>query len=67
MDVILDTPAKTFIQASEVWVPDGDKLVLGKGNYGDLAEFAAVSGAESFARGEGLPGKAWAEGRPVVL
>ncbi len=67
MDIALDKPARTFIEVAEVWVPEGDRLVLGSGNYGTLAEFAAVSGEESFGRGEGLPGKAWAEARPVVL
>ncbi|NJM34399.1 MAG: GAF domain-containing protein [Rhodomicrobium sp.] len=67
MQVALDAPAKTFIEATEVWVPDGDRLVWAGGNYGDLDEFAAVSGKESFGKGEGLPGKAWSEARPVVL
>ncbi len=67
MDIASDSPVKTFVQASEVWIPQGDRLVFSTGDYGDLAEFAAVSGKESFACGEGLPGKAWAEGRPVVL
>lgn len=67
MDVVIDQPVKTFIEVSEVWVPEGDRLVHAAGEYGDLEEFAAVSGRESFAKGEGLPGKAWAEGRPVVL
>lgn len=61
--------AATFIQATEVWVPsdDGSKLVRSSGIYGQLKDFAAVSGEESFAKGEGLPGKAWAEEKPVVL
>ncbi|WP_425049551.1 GAF domain-containing protein [Psychromarinibacter sp. S121] len=67
MDTTLDTPAKTFIEVTEVWVPDGDRLKLAEGNYGGLEEFAAASRRESFAMGEGLPGKAWAEKRPVVL
>ena len=67
MDISSDAPVKTFVQASEVWVPEGDRLVFSTGHYGDLADFAAVSGKESFGHGEGLPGKAWAEGRPVVL
>lgn len=67
METAIETPVSTFIQASEVWVPKGDRLVHGGGDYGDLADFAAVSGKESFGHGEGLPGKAWAEGRPVVL
>ncbi|MGF1501206.1 MAG: GAF domain-containing protein [Paracoccaceae bacterium] len=64
----LDGP-RTFIEVTEVWVPDatGERLVLASGIYGDLAAFAAASGQESFARGEGLPGKAWDEARPVVL
>ena len=58
---------KTFVEVSEVWVPKDGRLVLEKGNYGRHEDFAAVSGAESFGPGEGLPGKAWAEARPVVL
>lgn len=69
MDAALDTlaTARTFIEVTELWVPEGDRLQLAAGNYGALTDFAAVSGAESFAKGEGLPGKAWAEARPVVL
>jgi hypothetical protein len=63
-------PAKsdmTFLQVAEVWALEGDRLVLYSGNYGDRAEFAASSERESFARGEGLPGRAWAEARPLVI
>ncbi|SFB74611.1 GAF domain-containing protein [Tropicimonas isoalkanivorans] len=67
MNDVMDPATMTFIQVAEVWVPDGDRLVLEKGNYGNLDAFAAASHKESFARGEGLPGKAWAEGRPIVL
>ena len=70
MDAALDiAPAKSrpFIEVTEVWVPQGDRLVLSQATYGDLAEFASVSERESFARGEGLPGKAWADRKPVVL
>lgn len=67
MDAALKEPTRTFIEVSEVWKPDGDRLVLDSGDYGALDAFASASGRESFARGEGLPGKAWAEGRPVVL
>jgi len=63
----LATDIRTFIEVAEVWVPEGDRLVLGGGTYGGLTEFAAASGKESFAKGEGLPGKAWDEARPVVL
>ncbi|NDR56138.1 GAF domain-containing protein [Aliiruegeria sabulilitoris] len=67
MDLALDAPTRTFIEVSEVWVPENDKLVLAAGNYGSLENFASISGNESFAKGEGLPGKAWAEARPIVL
>ncbi len=67
MDIALDKPAATFVQVAEVWVPDGDRLVFSTGDYGELADFAAASGKESFAIGEGLPGKAWATARPVIL
>lgn len=59
---------KTFIRATEVWRPDeAGVLRLASGVYGDLTDFAAVSGDESFPHGEGLPGRAWAERRPIVL
>ncbi|MEM1374355.1 MAG: GAF domain-containing protein [Pseudomonadota bacterium] len=58
---------RTFVEVAEVWVPEGDTLVWAGGDYGDLAAFEAVSGKETFNKGEGLPGKAWAEARPVVL
>jgi len=57
----------TFLQVAEVWALEGDRLVLYSGNYGDRADFAAVAERESFARGEGLPGRAWDEARPVVI
>ncbi|WP_226898518.1 GAF domain-containing protein [Mangrovicoccus algicola] len=63
----MTTTAETFIQVSEIWVPEGGMLVHKSGSYGGLAEFEAASRSESFGKGEGLPGKAWAEGRPVVL
>ncbi|MBF9034293.1 GAF domain-containing protein [Rhodobacterales bacterium HKCCE2091] len=67
MDAILDAPAKTFIEVAEVWVPTDGILTLAGGNYGSLAGFEEASRRTGFARGEGLPGKAWAEERPVVL
>ncbi|SES14477.1 GAF domain-containing protein [Tranquillimonas rosea] len=67
METATDTTTRTFIQVSEVWVPQGDSLKLAAGDYGDLALFEEASRQETFARGEGLPGKAWAEARPVVL
>ncbi len=67
MDAVLDTSAKTFIQVTEVWVPEGDRLVLAAGDYGNLEAFAEASRRSNFGHGEGLPGKAWADARPVVL
>lgn len=61
------TSTDTFIQVAEVWVPEGDTLVYSGGDYNGLEKFEAASRQSSFAKGEGLPGKAWAEGRPVVL
>ena len=63
----LDQLAPTFIAVAEVWVPRDGRLVLSSSHYGGRDSFAAASGTESFARGEGLPGKAWDEARPVVL
>jgi len=67
MDVAVDDTVRTFIEVAEVWVPKDGRLILDGGDYGELKDFAAVSGEESFAKGEGLPGKAWAEARPIVL
>ncbi len=67
MDTAILANPRPFIAATEVWLPSGDRLVHGGGDYADLTAFEAASIRQSFARGEGLPGKAWAEGRPVVL
>ena len=67
MDSMTQDGAKTFIQVCEVWVPEADRLVLAEGDYNDLDAFEETSRRTSFARGEGLPGKAWEEARPVVL
>ncbi|MCI4643498.1 MAG: GAF domain-containing protein [Hyphomonadaceae bacterium] len=67
MDTAVEATTRTFISVSEVWVPEDGKLVLGEGNYGSLDEFAEASRQESFEKGEGLPGKAWADARPIVL
>ncbi|MGY9046588.1 hypothetical protein P775_15465 [Puniceibacterium antarcticum] len=67
MDTLMETPVRTFVDVMEIWVPEGDRLVPGGGHYGTLSAFAEASRKTSFARGEGLPGKAWAEERPIVL
>ena len=68
IDAATDT-RRTFIRATEVWTvdPDDNRLKLSSGIYGEMHNFAMVSGEESFAHGEGLPGKAWAEAKPIVL
>ena len=60
---------KTFIRAAEVWVPSTDRTLLewGAGLYRNAPRFAAVSKTLCFGHGEGLPGHAWEQGRPIVL
>jgi len=60
---------KTFIKAIEVWEPDHNKteLTLINGIYGPHKEFASYSKNMHFAYNEGLPGKAWALQRPIIL
>lgn len=67
METIVETPVRTFVSASEVWVPEDGKLVFSVGSYGELSDFEQASREESFAKTEGLPGKAWDLARPVVL
>jgi hypothetical protein len=59
----------TFIRVAEVWraTPDGSLLELIGGHYGAAKNLAAASVDLFFGRGEGLPGVAWDEGRPIVL
>lgn len=61
---------KTFIRVVELWVPDRTRMRLefGGGLYGEgLSAFKAVSENLRFGYDEGLPGKAWASGHPVIL
>lgn len=59
----------SFVRVAEVWVPtpDGTQLSLAYGQYGSLASFASESSDTKFARGEGLPGRAWELGHPIVF
>ena len=59
----------TFIRAAEVWLPSADRSLLefGGGAYAAVPYFGAVSRSLCFGRGEGLPGRAWEEGHPIVL
>jgi hypothetical protein len=60
---------KTFIKVTEIWIPDKHRtgLEFGSGLYGELIDFKADSEQQKFAYNEGLPGKAWAAGHPIVL
>lgn len=60
---------QTFIRVIEIWTPsvNGAFLEFNSGCYGDLKQFAQDSMQSKFACGEGLPGRAWQEKRPVVL
>ena len=61
---------KTFIRVVELWVPDRTRTRLEFGGClcsEEYSEFKAVSENALFAYDEGLPGKAWAAGHPVIL
>jgi hypothetical protein len=59
---------KAFIKAAEVWIPDetGSRLKLDTSYYGDLGDFEAISRNMRFGFGEGLPGGAWQQHRPLI-
>ncbi|UST56087.1 hypothetical protein NF681_21010 (plasmid) [Comamonadaceae bacterium OTU4NAUVB1] len=59
----------TLIKAAELWIPDADGqiLELSAGLYGAAGAFGFLSRGMCFGRGEGLPGKAWEERRPILL
>jgi hypothetical protein len=59
----------TFIRVAEVWTPTADDtlLELAGGLFDAAPTFGAISRSLCFARAEGLPGHAWAEGRPLML
>ena len=59
----------TFIKAAEVWLLDssGTLLEFGSGFFGSARRFAAMTRQMCFGCGEGLPGRAWEEGQPLVL
>ncbi len=59
----------TFIKATEYWVPSSDRSLLefGGGLYSPGSRMARISREMCFGRGEGLPGRAWETGAPVVL
>ena len=61
---------KTFIRVVELWVPDRTRTRLEFGGSlcsEEFSEFRALSENTLFAYDEGLPGKAWASGHPIIL
>jgi hypothetical protein len=62
-------PPLTFVRAAETWVPsaDGSELVAAPNSFGTVKRLEALGRAQGFKRGEGLPGRAWAEGRPILM
>jgi len=60
---------KTFIKVTEIWGPTQNRaqLVLANGIYGMLNDFKSTSEQTCFEYGQGLPGKAWEESRPIVI
>jgi putative methionine-R-sulfoxide reductase with GAF domain len=66
--VLLSTGSTPIARAFEVWVPDGGALSLSAHHYASgLESFAAASENLRFKSGEGLPGRAFASGLPVVF
>ncbi len=60
----------SFIRAVELWTPDeaGTSLEYAGGVYDDdLEELREISELALFAHDDGLPGKAWAAGHPIIL
>lgn len=59
----------SFIRIAEVWTPtaDGASLELSSGLFPDAPAFEALTRQMIFARGEGLPGRAWEAGHPLMM
>jgi hypothetical protein len=57
----------SFIRAVEVWLPVDGVLIHGGGLYPSAARLERISRELCFGRAEGLPGRAWDAGHPLVL
>lgn len=59
----------TFIKAAECWIPSPGQPLLefGGGIFGLHRNFESISQGLCFGMGEGLPGQAWEERRPILL
>lgn len=62
----MDGTQHAFVQAVEVWVPDGNLLQRDSGAYGSLNAFAEASADLTLEKGQGLPGVAFRTMRPEV-
>lgn len=60
---------RTFIKVVEIWIPSQERtqLELAAGIYGALDDFKTASKHTQFNYNEGLPGTAWALGRPEII
>lgn len=60
---------QTFIRAVEYRVPSADRTTLahGGGWYGAAPALGALSAKRCIGPGEGLPGRAWRHGHPILL
>lgn len=59
----------TLIKAAEAWIPDesGTELSLGSACYGPGKPFETISRSMTFKYGEGLAGRAWKAGKPLII
>jgi hypothetical protein len=62
----MGTQPRSFVQAVEVWVPDGNLLQRKSWAYGTLSSFAEASAELTLQKGQGLPGVAYRSMRPEV-
>lgn len=62
----MDGTQHAFVQAVEVWTPDGNLLHRDSGAYGSLTAFAEASADLTLEKGQGLPGVAFRSMRPEV-
>lgn len=63
------SPMTPLLRAIEAWVPsaDGSLLEFAGGLFGAATRLQAVSRGMCFGRAEGLPGRVWETGLPVLL
>jgi hypothetical protein len=62
----MDGSQHAFVQAVEVWIPDGNLLQRYQGAYGRHTAFAEASSDLTLEKGQGLPGVAYRSMRPEV-